>query len=638
MKNLYLVQPNINNEGSLYLPYSSGVLVAYAFQFENIKSNYDFKEFIFTKQDIKETAARLENPAVVAFSCYMWNAEYNIDLAKEIKELFPACITIFGGPQVPRDTSYLDSYDFIDILSFGEGEVTFYKLLTAFFDGTNLNEIPDIAFRENGSITVTEKRCMTAKEIDYPSPYTEGYFDRILSDEKYKSTEFNAVLETTRGCPYNCIYCCWGNKDKYFSRFPIERVEGDLIWMAKNGITYCYCADSNFGIFDRDESIADLVVSLKKEYGYPQKFETLAAKNKDDLIFRINSKLEEVGLNKAVSLAVQSMSPEVLKIIGRQNMSVQKLSEQIKRYREAGMYTYTDLILGLPGETLDSFVRGLFEVVEAGQHCSLNVFRFEYIPNTAMYSDEFREKYKIKTIRSHVYQTHNHVKSNKYLGVLSDIVVETSSMSRADWRKAMRIAICAEGFHCLGLTRFFSVYLRKAKNISYYDFYMNMYEWIEKEGTAVKKILDTVCASIDTYLKGESDLFFHDERLGEIYWCFEEGLFMESCLEFEAFFEDLKRYLDTYFDDKELFDDLMQYQKQIITLPNKKETVIDCIYDWHDYFEKTYVVDCLYPEKKKTTLKIGAVEIDNWPHFAKEIVWYGKRNGRTINSNVEKLH
>lgn len=630
MKNVYFVQPNNELSESVFLPYAIGTIAAYSFSREEINKEYRLCEFVFTKRKIEDLLEDMEKPYIVGFSNYMWSVEYNLDLASAIKEKWPECIIAFGGVQVPDDTEYLEEYPFIDLLMHGEGEEIFYNILMALSKQEDLGTVFNISYRKSGVPTQTEKNNGCALE-NFPSPYTMGLFDYIVDDPKNKNIQFDAIIETNRGCPYGCIYCCWAGNKSGFRQFSIERVKGDLEWMAKHGISFCFCCDSNFGILERDESIAEYIVELKKKYGYPQKFETTAAKNKDDLTFRINSKLDEVSLNRGISLAVQSMSPVVLEIIGRKNMSVKNFSAQVEKYRKSGMYTYTDLILGLPGETLESFCRGLFEVIEAGQHYSINVSRCEFLPNTKMYSKSFVEKYRLKTIKSLLCQIHSSVDNDMKYASRSEIVVETSTMSMAQWRKAQRISICVQGLHSLGLLRFFAIYLRKAKNLSYYDFYMNLYEWIENESTVVKRILDKVCASFDVFLKGEGNLFFWDPRFGRVYWEFYEGLFLCCAAELDGFYGEIKKYACRYFDDETLFEDLYLYQKNIIALPNRPSKEIKTVYDWQDYFDNMYDPDCSVPDKKATILKIAESQVDNWEDYARVKVWYGKRSGTTVN-------
>ena len=641
MKNVYFVQPNnALSESSylpsaVYLPYAVGAIAAYSFSREEIKKEYNLCEFIFTKLPIDIALEKIENPYIIGFSNYMWSVEYNLALAKAVKEKWPECIVAFGGVQVPDDTEYLEEYPFIDLLMHSEGEVTFYKLLTALSNGEDLENVPNLSYRKDGVPVQTKKELGPPLE-DFPSPYTMGLFDYIVNNPEYKDIQFDTVIETNRGCPYRCVFCCWRGNKSGFRQFPMEKVKAELDWLAEHKISYCFCADSNFGILERDEEIADYIASLKKKYGYPQRFESTAAKNKDDMTYRILRKLEDADLNRGVSIAVQSMSPEVLEIVGRKNMSVNNFAEQVARYRTSGMFTYTDLILGLPGETLDSFCKGLCEVIEAGQHSNVSVYRCEFLPNTIMYTKEFVKKYKIKTVRSLLCQIHTRVDEDMKYASRSDIVVETSTLSTEEWKKAFRFSVCVQSFHSLGLLKFFAIYLRKAKNVSYYDFYMGLYEWIEKESNVVKRILDRVFVCIEPFLKGEGNLCFSDERFGDIYWEFYEGLFLSCAAEYEYFYDDVIKYLEKFFDDEKLFEDLLSYQKSMIALPSQEEKIFDVIYDWYEYFENLFNHSYLIPQKRTTTLKIEGSSTNDWVSYAHRRVWYGKRYENTINT-AEKV-
>lgn len=631
MKKIYLVQPNNSLSGSLFLPYSIGSIAAYSFGNPEIFNFYELGEFIFTKLPVSEALEKMDSPYLVGFSCYMWNVEYNLTLASEIKRKYPNCILIFGGPQIPNDVSYLEEYDYIDVLIHGEGEVTFFELLNALKNNEGFDKIFNISFRYNEGYIKT-KHCQICDLSTLPSPYSEGYFDCIINDPKYIDMQIDAIIETNRGCPYKCIYCCWaGNKDS-FREFTYERIQKDLEWISKNKISYCICADSNFGILERDENIVDYLIELKKKYGYPKKFETTAAKNKDDLVFRINKKLDSENLNRGVSVAVQSMSPKVLEIIGRNNMNVNNFSEQLEIYRKAGMYTYTDIILGLPGETFDSFSDGLFSVIEAGQHNSININRCEYLPNTIMYSDEVKSQYGIKTVKSHLCQNHSKVDIEAFYGSRSELVVETNTMSREDWRCALRLSVCVQTFHCFGLLRFLAIYLRKAKGIHYKDFYSSLFYWIENSSVFIKSELDYVCKSIDCFLAEESDLSFNDSRFGDIYWSFEEALFLCLAYRIEDFYNEINIFLSTLdYTANDVISDLYNYQKNLILLPNQNDRILSLYYDWTEYFDNTFEPSFINPEKRHIEIKLKGNNIDSWEEYARRIVWYGKREDRMIN-------
>ena len=634
MKNIYFVQASQMLSNSVFLPYAVGAIAAYSFQFEDIRAHYRLGKFVFRQLPVQDVVREMDSPFLVAFSSYMWNIEYNLALAAAVKAQWPDCRIVFGGPQVSEDMALLRENAFVDILTHGEGEQTTCRLLRALRDGDDLSTVNNISFRNGDALHQTPKSAPTSLD-DYPSPYTLGYFDGILDDPHLKGTQFDAVIETNRGCPYSCIYCYWGGGQKKVLRFPEEKVKAELLWMAEHSISYCYCADSNFGILERDEEFVDYVVRLKKQYGYPQRFETIATKNKNERTLRINQKLHAVDLNKAVSIAVQSMEPKVLKVIGRENMGMDNLEGLYQTYRKNGIYTYTDVILGFPEETLESFCHGLFRIIEAGQHSLINVFRCELLPNTTYCTPEMLERYHVRTIRSHLRLNHGQISSDNSIGSCSEIVVSTDTMSEQAWEKALRISVCVQSMHCMGLLRYIAVYLRKARQVAYEDFYLSLYDWIENESRTIKRLFDEVCATIRPFLAEQSDLFFTDPRFGDIYWPFEEGLFLCCAAQLDAVFEEVAHFLHTHYTADEALEDLILYQKESIALPEKQKKTCTFRYDWKQYFDSLFDKQCRFPVKRRMDVTYRASQKKTWAQYARENVWYGRYMEKTMDSDIE---
>lgn len=634
MKNIYFAQPSNKLPGSVYLPYSVGTIAAYSWQFEEIRSEYHLGEFIFIQEDIQQVVEDLENPFLVGFSCYMWNTDYNLSLAREIKKKWPDCITVFGGPDIPENFEYLKNYDYIDILMISEGEVTFKELLLALDRGLPLKNVPNIMFRDGGKY-VASPHVIPGDISDFPSPYVSGMFDSIINNPKYEDMQFDVIFETNRGCPHSCVFCYWGYSENKFRTFPIEKVKAEIDWFAKHKIGFWFCADGNFGMLERDEEITDYIIEKKNLCGYPLKLESIAAKDKNERVFRINYKLSQAGLNNGVSIACQSLSPEVLKNIGRKNMSFDKLSDTFRQYRQAGIPTYTDLILGLPGDTYKSFCGSLFGVIEAGQHGIIQIFPFEMLPNTAMYTQEFIEKYEIKTIKSGLCLSRGKCNDADSLGSRSEIIVETNTMSRNDWKKAFRLSTLVQGFHCMGLLTYIAVYLRREKNVSYYDFYTKLYDWSESKDTFIKSITERVCRSLDSFLEGKGNLGFCDEALGDVYWQFQEGQFFFAVSELERFFAEIKEFSEIFNPDSEIFDDVLRYQKEMIVTPYSKERTVEFRYNWRKYFEDICDNSVKNPVQEKLCLHFKNESFTDIRDYAEKIVWKGKRQRKMLAFDAE---
>lgn len=634
MKNIWLIQPSDMSLHSVFLPYSIGALAAYAFKEPFVRKHYLLNPLVFLKEDINQVLAKIKDPYLIGFSCYLWNVDYNLSLAAAIKKEWPSCVSVFGGPQIPEDPEYLKKHPQIDIAIIGEGELPFRQLLIQLGKEESVDRIPNLLIRRGDDIYATKKLSPTGLD-DYPSPYVEGYFDEILSDPRFSDVQFDVVVETNRGCPYRCAYCSWGTNNTAVRAFPMDKVIAELEWVAQHKIPYCICADANFGILKRDEEITDIVVSLKRQYGFPLKFETLSELNKGDVAFRINKKLNDAKLNRGVSVSVQSLTPTVLHNIGRKNMSFEHFSAELKRYRDAGIFTYTDLILGLPGETFDSFCDSLFHVIEAGQHDFIAIFPLELLPNSALNMPKNIEKYGIKTITSRFYRAHSPIDKNR--GSLSQLVVETKTMSKEDWQKMIRISTCVKAFHCFGLLRFIAIYLRRACNVSYKDFYLQVFSYLENSHFAMNRLVDYVHRSVGRFLKGEGDLVFFDSRYGNMNIPFEEGLFACAVLESEEFFADVKNSVAPFFSDDILLDDLLLFQKSSIAMPYTANHTERFVYDWDSYFSDVNQVSQL-PIKKTNEINYEPEQFDSLIDFFREIVMYGKRTGRIMVQNKTKRY
>ncbi len=579
----------------------------------------------------------IEAPFLVGFSCYMWNVEYNLALAKMVKEKWPDCIIAFGGPHVPNDRSYLDQYEQIDILLFGEGERVFYALLSSFLKNEPLSTVGSIAFRCDGDVVETDK-VQKLCDCDYPSPYANGYFDYILDDERYRDYQFDAVLETSRGCPYNCAYCYFIASGRTLRKFSDARVKADLDWMAQHKIVYVLCADANFGIFERDEETTDYIISLNQRYGYPKRVETTTAKNGTERTFRINRKFETAGLSRGISLDVQSMNPQTLEYIGRKNLTNDNFKEMLNRYNRAGMHTYTDILLGLPGETFESFCKGICEVIEAGQHTTINVYRVEILPNTLMSDPDYRAKHKIVSIKSHLKYNHTLVTTDATAdgayASSSEISVGSSTMTTEQWAMSQKIAVCIQSFHCFGLLRYLAFFLRNSCGVSYYDFYMELFRWIGSESKFICRALEHVCHSIEPFLRGEEPLNFWDERFGKIYWAFEEGMFLTCCAELDRFYDDVKTYLKRFDTPQAMLEDLLCYQKACVVRPDQPAFQQTFAYNWTEYFSDMNNFDRALPAPQPTVLSFAGCELNNWVDYAREIVWFGKRGNKMIDTGT----
>ena len=81
---------------------------------------------------------------------------------------------------------------------------------------------------------------------------------------------------------------------------------------------------------------------------------------------------------------MQSLDGETLENIKRDNISLETYEVLQKRFTNHGVPTYSDLILGLPGETFESFTDGISQLIENGQHNRIQFNNLSILPNSEM--------------------------------------------------------------------------------------------------------------------------------------------------------------------------------------------------------------------------------------------------------------
>ena len=622
--NVCLAQPSYMSSNSAPFPAAIGALAAYAWSFADIDDAFLLKEIIFQREPQASLLARLENPAVFGFSCYMWNIEYNKLLAKKVKEKFPGCLIVFGGPQVPEDAALLESCPWIDLLLHGEGEVTFAAVLRAVRDGVGFGGIPNLSLRVNGVPVNT--RAESCCRVDFPSPITSGFFDRLLRENP--GLEFTPLVESSRGCPNHCAYCSWGNKETGMRLFPLERVFADLEWISAHKMEYVGFADSNFGMFPRDEKITDKILELHEKYGYPKKFQVSYAKDSGERVYRITEKLNAAGLCKGVTLSFQTMSPAAQKNIGRSNMDIEFYKALLQKYGDAGIVTYSELILGLPGETAESFIDGIEQLLEYGQHAQMMIHMCEWLPLAPMGEQAYLDKFNVKYITVPLNQPHANLQTEDEAPERSHVVVSTDTMTAEEWKRVTLFGMCVLCFHHLGLMQLPALYLYFEKGVKYIDFYGALLSFLLQKPNGV---FPRIRRQLEDMLTRGSGAVIFDDRFGKVSWTFEEYAFLSTVYEKEAFYKEMDGFLSRYIPGDSFRREMLGYQAFMVKEIGRPHTEFAASYAWKPYFASLRRNRRIPLEKRAVNyVADDPLNYDTWPEYAQKVVWYGRRGGKNL--------
>ena len=641
--NLYLFQFSFLYGNEIYLPYSVGALWAYAHTFPEINKHIVKKNFVILREQPTDIVERLENPGIAAFSTYVWNFEMSVAVARLIKERYPNCFIIFGGPQIPdsiRLEDFFERYPFIDVAVHGEGEVTFSEILLAHINGGDFKTIPGLTYHG----FTTEMRTRVRDLNTFPSPYLTGVFDELLTLPYHYQT----VWETDRGCPYACTFCDWGSMtaQKMF-QFDDDRIYKEMELFAEMKISHVYMGNANFGIFPRDVEIARRIAEINEKHGgYPQKIRVNFAKNDAERVFEIAKIFNKQKMDKGITLSVQSMDPETLVTIKRSNLKFDTLSSFVKKYEEEGIDTVVEIIVGLPGETYKTFKDGIESLLGASAHNSLWIYRCTVLPNAPMNYTEYKKKHGIKTIRTPIELNHT-VPGLDPVQEYEETIWETATLPQADVIRTLVLAWAVQTFHALGLLEAVAIYANKLNNIKYTTFYERLIEYAEHNpktslGQEYLAIKDKIENAIKNGGSWESIVPEYNEQT----WALEEASYLRFMLQLRTFFSEINGFLDFlqksegFTFDSETLSDFLKYQEAaIVRAENTGVTELKVGSSVHSFFRNAMMGHDEKLQKGNYLIKITDTHDFNGDknRYATEIVFWGRRGGKSLHQKVEEI-
>ena len=413
------------------LPYSVGLLQAYAER--HAREQHEFVLPVYKRVAVDDAVEQLAGADVVGFSAYVWNVRLSLAIARALKARQPETTIVFGGPQVPdRSEAWLRAHPYVDVAVHGEGEAVFTKLL----DGVDRSAIPAISFlHPDGAYEQHAKAPRIADMSEIPSPYLDGTFAPL--QEANPDEHWIVIWETNRGCPFSCTFCDWGSatQSKVF-RFEEQRIYDEIEWMGRSRIGFIFCCDANYGMLKRDYEITEAVVAAKERYGFPFSFSVQNTKNATERAYRIQ-KLINQSLNAyGVTLSLQTSNPETLANIRRENISSESYRELQRRFAADGVYTYTDIILGLPGESYGGFADSIGRAIADGQHNHVQFHNCSLLPNAEMAQPGYVARFGIRTVPQLIRNPHDSTELRHEVEEYLDTVIATDAMPEADWIRA----------------------------------------------------------------------------------------------------------------------------------------------------------------------------------------------------------
>lgn len=501
-----MVQPCVMfgpaDQNIAFLPYTLGCLWSYAKTSDTVRSNFALNNIIFKRDAIDQIASQFDSDQVVCFSLYIWNKNYCAKLAQRIKERNPGCVIIYGGPEVQVSRRDLfKTIPYVDFVVLKEGEESFKGLLEELwwnrFDLSLRYETAGLLINSSGEARLTDIPRRITNLDELPSPYGDEMFDRLVRENP--TIEWNATLETNRGCPFQCTFCDWGSLTySKIRKFSLERVKNDIEWIGRNRSGHMQVADANFGIFlDRDSEIADKIIETKQRYGYPHLWGITWAKNKQkQKQIDIVKKLSNGGL----TVSAQSMDEGVLKNIKRSNLNEHEYEAIFKVAKENNIPLDTELILGLPGETLKTWKAGIYDLFMSGNDHGITIYQAQILENTELNLIQ-KQEFEIDTVLSYGLMLDKQaVHETEDIRETIEITRSTKDMPLEDMKRALMFNWFIVTFHMQGFSTYAAKTVNKLLNISYEEFYTRLEDWFLQNSNWFQEQYKVTVPIIDKYL------------------------------------------------------------------------------------------------------------------------------------------
>lgn len=193
---------------------------------DNVFPNPNIEKFFDKSNDIFEQIIKFD-PDIVAFSVYTATYQWCCELAKKIKKNIETKV-VFGGIHPTLTPENVIKNDFVDFVVMGEGEYAFLELVKALEFRDRVDDIKNLCFKQNGKIIKNKIRePMNVDLLPFPD---KELFSRYVN---YKD---DYLILTSRGCLFNCAYCCEAYvntiyEHRFFRRRSVDSVMDELNFM-----------------------------------------------------------------------------------------------------------------------------------------------------------------------------------------------------------------------------------------------------------------------------------------------------------------------------------------------------------------------------------------------------------------------
>ncbi len=367
MKMLFIVATDTTKKIQMYYP---PLGIGYMISALREKFGKDAIEFRVINSELEKNILEFK-PDIVGISSVTMNYNIAKEHAKTTKRhSIPVLIGGYHISDVPSSIT-----EDMDIAVIGEGETTICELVDVFmrkgfFDVEELKNIDGIIYRGSGKIKATKRRELIKPLDDIPLPARD-----VLEMQNY------SYMFTSRGCPYNCVFC---SSTRFWSNvrlFSAEYVFNEIKYLIENyGAKHIHFYDDLFTI--NKKRIKD-IIKLLEENGYLGKVQ-FSGHGRANLIDEKMAKLlKKIGF-KAVPIGFESSNKETLKYLKGGSVTVEDNQRAVRLIKKYGMRVHGSFIIGAPKETRSQIME-TFEFIKNNDFDEIFVNLLTPLPGTPLW-------------------------------------------------------------------------------------------------------------------------------------------------------------------------------------------------------------------------------------------------------------
>jgi hypothetical protein len=338
-----------------------------------------------------------------------------------------------------------------------------------------------------------------------------------------------------------------------------------------------------------------------------------------------------------VTLSMQSLDPETLRAVERSNIKLGTYQVLQQRFTRDRIETYADLILGLPNETYDSFVDGVSQLIEYGQHNRIQFNNLSVLPNAPMADPDSLRRYDMALVDSPIVNIHGSLAdADEDIVEHQPLVIATSTMPSEAWRRTRAFSWMTALLH---FDKVFQIPIVMAHTLTGVS-YRRILEGFAEGDLARWPVLDRVRGFFRDYayrIQEGAPEYVRSERFLNIYWPADEFMLIQLLAEgqIDAFYEqasaalaerlgaDGRAHAPVLAEAARLNHGLLKrpFTRDLLTVPLR--------YNVWEVYRGALVGERLPLVEKPATLVVDRQRHSwsTWDDYCREVIWYGNKKG-----------